>query len=283
MRLLYLLFVFLFTVFCSYVILGQEMGAIRKSIEYSFPEKIHKAVLDPLPAGTYSVGLGGHFSTIDSAFNKLSIDGVAGEVILELIDELYTAPQGQYGFVINGPIPGAGPNKRVTIKPAVNKNVTIEGNNKAVLWLLNTCYMTIDGVSLTGATTLTIHTLHNTTYNWNDGIDFVNNSDHNVMQNIIFIDEDYTRASGSGFGCLTGSSEAPDSNLIQNNFVKQGGIALYISSNGALATGKDNIVRGNQIGSESDSLVAWGIQIEVCQNTLVENNIVQNNNQQCNR
>ena len=115
MRLLYLLFIFLFTVFCSYVILGQEIGSIRKSVEYSFPEKIHKLVLDPLPAGTYSVGAGGYFPTIDSAFNKLSIDGIGGAVTLELIDNLYTAPARQFGFTLNGPIPGAGPNSRVTI------------------------------------------------------------------------------------------------------------------------------------------------------------------------
>ena len=249
---------------------------LKKAIEYSFPEKIHKLVLDPLPAGTYSIGTGGYFPTIDSAFNKLSIDGIAGEVTLELIDELYTAPATQFGFTLNGPIPGAGPNSRVTIKPAANNNVTIEGNNKALLYLINTSYVTFEGVSLTGATMLTIHTLHNAAYTFNDGIDFIDNSDNNIIQNIVFINEDYTRSSGSGFICWSGSAGAPDNNLIQNNFVKQGGITLFISSNGALATGKDNIVRGNQIGSESDSLIAWGIQIENCQNTLVENNIVQN-------
>ena len=132
------------------------------------------------------------------------------------------------------------------------------------------------GLALTGSTTLTIHAFHNAAYPCNDAIDFLNNSDHDVIQNISSIVEDYTRPSGFGFFCWSGSSQAPDSNLIQNNFVKQGGITLFISSNGALATGKDNIVRGNQIGSETDSLIAWGIQIEVCQNTLIENNVVQN-------
>ena len=37
-----------------------------------------------------------------------------------------------------------------------------------------------------------------------------------------------------------------------------------------------NIVRGNLIGSETDSLISWGIQVEKCKNTIVENNIVQN-------
>ena len=276
MRHLYLLFIFALTVFLSSLLQAQEMGAMRKGLGINFPEKIHKLVLDPLPAGTYSVGSGGYFPTIDSAFDKLSIDGISGEVILELIDNLYTAPTTQYGFSLNGPIPGAGPNSRVTIKPAANKNVTIKGNSYSVLYFMNTSYVTIDGVALTGSTTLTIHAFHNAAYPCNDAIDFLNNSDHDVIQNISSIVEDYTRPSGFGFFCWSGSSQAPDSNLIQNNFVKQGGITLFISSNGALATGKDNIVRGNQIGSESDSLIAWGIQIEVCQNTLIENNVVQN-------
>jgi|WetSurMetagenome_2_1015567.scaffolds.fasta_scaffold28100_2 trimeric autotransporter adhesin len=276
MKRLLILVVILYAVLFSYNDFAQEFGSLRKTYEVSFPEKIQKLVLDPLPAGTYSVGTGGYFTTIQSAFNKLSTDGIAGEVTLELIDELYIAPTTQYGFTLNGPIPGAGPNSRVTIKPTENKNVTIEGNSYSVLYFMNTSYVTIDGVALTGSTTLTIHAFHNAAYPCNDAIDFLNNSDHDVIQNISSIVEDYTRPSGFGFFCWSGSSQAPDRNLIQNNFVKQGGIGPYISSNGALSTGIDNIVRGNQIGSETDSLIARGIQIENCQNTLVENNVVQN-------
>ena len=137
MKRLQLLSVILLTVFFSYTVVAQESGTIKKGFAFSFPEKIQKLVLDPLPAGTYSVGTGGDFPTIDSVFNKLSIDGIAGEVILELIDDLYNAPSGQYGYVLNGPIPGAGPNSRVTIKPAPNHNVTIQGNNLGLLILIN--------------------------------------------------------------------------------------------------------------------------------------------------
>ena len=265
----------LLTVFFSWTVIAQEMSSIRKSVEYSFPEKIHKLVLDPLPAGTYSVGNGGYFPTIDSAFNKLSIDGVAGEVILELTDILYTAPAVQFGFVLNGPIPGAGPNSRVTIKPAANKNVIIEGNNEALLFLINTSYVTFDGVGVTGPTTLTIHAIQNSAYGFNDALDFMNNSDHNVIQNITFIVEDNLRASGSGFW-FNQTGEAPDSNLIQNNFVKKAGLAFYIISATSTIRGKGNIIRGNQIGSEADSLTAMGIDVASCENTIIENNIVQN-------
>ena len=275
MKRLEFFFIFLFLVFFTCTAIAQQFGSLKASHKLKIPQKIQKLVLDPLPAGTYTIGTGGDFSTIDSAFNKLSIDGIAGEVILELIDNLYTAPTGQYGYVLNGPIPGAKPNSRVTIKPAENKNVTIEGDNEGLLFLINTSYVTFDGVDVTGATTLTIHALQNSSYVYNDALDFINNSDHNIIQNITFIVDNITSASGSGFW-YTQTGSAPDSNLIQNNFVKKAGDAFFIISASSSLRGKDNVIRGNKIGSETDSLVAVGIEIEKCENTLIENNIVKN-------
>jgi hypothetical protein len=230
----------------------------------------------PLPPGTYTVGTDGNFATIQESFTKLETDGVAGNVTLELIDELYTAPTTQYGFQLNGPIPGAGPNSRVTIKPAENKNVVIEGNGRYLMTCINTSYMTVDGVSISGVTTLAFHANKNAQYTWNGCLDFVNNSDHNFVQNINFISDDfYGVGPGPVFETIQGSSATADSNLIQNNFIKKAGIAIYVGTIPTLlATG--NIVRGNIVGSETDSLIGWGIQLEYCKNTIVENNIVQN-------
>ncbi len=50
--------------------------------------RIGLAISDPLPAGTYTVGTGGNFATIQKAFDKLETDGVAGNVTFELIDNL---------------------------------------------------------------------------------------------------------------------------------------------------------------------------------------------------
>ena len=277
MKRLLVLFVLLFTVFFSYTVVAQEMGSIRKGYNVTIPEKIHKLILDPLPAGTYSIGSGGDFPTIDSAFNKLSIDGIAGEVILELIDNLYTAPTTELGFSLNGPIPGAGSTSRVIIKPAANKNVTIEGSGENILNFINTSYLTLDGVDLTGSTTLTIHSLYNIQYSWNTCADFWNNSDHNVVQNIIFISDDYTRnGGGPGFWTRAGQTETCDSNLIQNNFIKKAGWGIYVSSYNSSLRAEGNIIKGNLIGSDADSLIAWGIQVEHCHNTVIENNIIQN-------
>jgi hypothetical protein len=273
---LLVLFVLLFTVFFTYTVVAQEGSFLRKPSNVILPEKIQKPVLDPLPAGTYTVGTGGYFTTIQAAFDKLSIDGIAGEVILELTDNLYTAPASQFGFMLNGPIPGAGPTSRVTIKPAQNKNVTIEGDNEALLYLINTSYVTFDGVSLTGSTTLTIHALQNSAYVFNDALDFINNSDHNIIQNITFIVDDNLRASGSGFWYSYLGAFAPDSNLIQNNFVKKAGLAFFVITPTANVRGKGNIIRENHIGSETDSLISYGIQSNYGDNTIIEDNVIQN-------
>ena len=266
------------SVFCSYTVVAQKLDLLGKDHEISFPEKRQPLLLDPLPAGTYSVGAGGYFPTIDSAFNKLSVDGVVGGVVLELTDTLFRAPTNQHGFFLNGPIPGAGPNSRVTIRPAANRNVIIQGNGYAELYLLNTSYMIIDGISLTGATTLTVRSIQNSQFAFNFGIIFADNSDHNAVQRTTFICEDIVRgAEGILFYVFTpGLPIAPDSNLIQNNFIKEAGVAILVSAEYSLAKATGNVIRENIVGSETDSLINWGIQVQFAQNTIIEDNVVQN-------
>ena len=122
----------------------------------------------PLLPGTYTIGTGGNFATIQEAFDKLETDGVAGNVTLELIDDLYTAPTDSFGFKLNGPIPGAGPNSRVTIKPAENKNVTIEGNGQAVVFIYEykLCNILMELI-LQVQQLLTVHSFANTQFGCN--------------------------------------------------------------------------------------------------------------------
>jgi len=261
-------------IFVQIKLLSQEIESLRKSIKINIPEKVQYLPGAPLSTGKYTVGNSGVFPSIDSAFNKLSTDGITGDVTIELTDDLYTAPSSKYGFRLIGPIPGSGSNSRVTIRPAINKNVTIEGNGLSVLCFLNTSYVTIDGVDLAGTTTLRIHSYQNTQYSWNDGIVFVNNSKHNVIQNIIFEDEDYTRLGCALVFVYESGPFTPDSNLIQDNFIKKGAMGISIISYSYRAYG--NIIRGNKIGSESDSLISRGINLTCCQKTIVENNIIQN-------
>ncbi len=67
-----------------------------------------------------------------------------------------------------------------------------------------------------------------------------------------------------------------DNNIIQNNHIKQAELAIGIIGSSSNINAMNNIIKGNIVGSESDTLVGWGIQIEKNQNTIIENNIVQN-------
>ena len=137
MRKLITFSIFVFSILFSYSTIAQQMRVLRGSYLVKYPGKIMKSTGDPISAGTYTIGTAGDFPNIDSAFDKLSTDGIAGPVTLEFIDTLYTAPTTQTGFFINGPIPGADKDNRVTIKPATNKNVTIKGRGESEYKLLN--------------------------------------------------------------------------------------------------------------------------------------------------
>ncbi len=268
------LFAVSFLMLLSVNIFSQDILSLREKVDISIPEKVERPVFEQLPSGTYTVGNSGYFPTIDSAFNKLSIDGIAGDVTLELIDDIYSLPGNSSGFLLNGPISGAGPDSRLTIRPALNKNVTIVGDGESVLYFINTSYVTIDGIGLKGNTTLKIAALQNTDFNWNDGIIFLNNSKHNTIKNITFECRDYSRLSGGIVFLHQSGNFTPDSNLIENNFIKEAAVGINISSFFYRATG--NIIKGNFIGSETDSLISMGINVTFGQYTIIENNIVQN-------
>ena len=274
MKQLRLLFVLFLTVFLFNTVPAQEAGSMRGNYKHIGPQKIQKLLLDPLPAGTYTIGNGGDFPTIDSAFNKLSIDGIAGEVTLELIDSLYIAPATEYGFRLDGPIQGADKDNRLYFGAQERIHVTIEGNGGSVLSLINTSYLSLS-VPYRGS--LKIHALYNSQFPWNDCVDVIDNSNHNEIRGLRLVSDDYTRAcAGIAFWVSDNTVPfAPDSNLIEGNIIVKAGMGIYMDGLGQQsATG--NIIRLNTIGSESDSLITWGIQLFHTQNSVIEDNWVEN-------
>jgi enterochelin esterase family protein len=260
-------------------ITAQRIGASNYSLgrkeSTSLPVKLNKPAGTPLAAGTYSIGVSGDFTTIQDAFDKLSIDGISGPVTLKLIDEIYISPNDSLGFILIGPIPGSSKDNRLTIRPAENKNVLIKGEGFRVMCFVNTSYVTLDGIELFGPMTLTFRALHNASYSWNDCLVMLYDSDYNIVQNITFISEDYYR-NGTSVWLNSNTKAAPDNNLIFHNFVMKGS-AMYVNAPESSGIRPNaNIIRWNYIGSDSDSLLCWGIQVERCNNTIVENNIVQN-------
>ena len=99
----------------SHSIRAQQLRFSQGAISEEYATNIQQVVPDPLPAGVYTIGGAGDFPTIDSAFTKLSLDGIFGSVVFELIDTFYTAPTTSRGFLLNGPIQGADQNNPVYI------------------------------------------------------------------------------------------------------------------------------------------------------------------------
>lgn len=255
----------------------------------------------PLPAGSYTIGVGGNFPTLDSAFRKLTIDGIAGAVTFNLTDSVYAIPgsprkiakengpeyvevggkremlvqTNPYEYekespqvialqTLTGPIIGAGPSSRISIRPAAGKAVTLSGSGTYILRLLDASYVTIDGIN-SGGTSLTID---NTAGN---GLALDGNSDNNVVQNVTFS----TRGIGSA-GVLfqnTVSEITPDFNLIQSNEFIKGWIGVYVMNGIGYAEG--NRITRNQITfKNSDSLSQIGVAFQSAKNTSIDNNTI---------
>ena len=241
MKKLTIIAIFIFIMFFSCKIIAQQMGSLRSGYKLSFQTKINKIISDPLN-GQYEIGNGCDFETIQDAFDKLSADGISGYVQLVLVDSTYTAPSDSLGFFLHGPIPGVNQNNEVRM--LAYGDVTIKGNGASVFTFLNTSHFILEGettfdrrkVSQSSAMgSITIHnTQLNTEFKWNDCIDFLDNSDHNTVQNTTLITEDYARGgAGVAFWTFQKNSDAtPDSNLIRNVFIKKG--MIYIGSNYSL-------------------------------------------------
>jgi hypothetical protein len=255
-------------------------GAIQRARlgEVATPFLSKCLAADPLPAGSYTVGTAGYFPTLDSAFNRLSGGGILGSVTLLLTDTLYVAsPAHNNMFSLAGPITGTGPASRITIRPADNVAVVIQGNGTATMTLEDVSYLTLDGISLQGSTTLTVHTLPNMSYEWNDAIDLLKNCDHVVIQNLTASTDDIASLATATINLQGDASGAPDSCLISGVAVTSGPIGIFVGGvyPSYAIRPRGNVVRGNHIGSPTDSLISRGIQIEGADGTIIENNHIE--------
>ena len=93
--------------------------------------------------GTYTVGVGGVFSTITEALDAYSAGSSAGPIVFELTDVSY--PSETFPIVIENSS-AASPANTLTIKPANGVFTTITGSSPdAILHLNGARYVTIDG------------------------------------------------------------------------------------------------------------------------------------------
>lgn len=258
-------------------------------------------------SGTYTVGSGGQYPTLDSAFADIA-RGITGPVTLSLIDSLYT-PVGRLnetdaqalrtprtvdmetddGQVVTIDPRAEGLKEEPTDSPEI-VGITLVGpipgasaTNRVTIRPANNVRARIVG---TGAATFNFRNVSYVTF---DGVSttgptqlsienstaggiaiaLLGNSDNNIIQNLT-IRSPY--ASGVGVYADTASGAAPDSNTISGNTIPVSLFGVYLRGGNFIARG--NRILNNQLGS--DSLGAVGIYNQQVAGSVIANNRVEN-------
>lgn len=234
-----------------------------------------KIIRSPL-SGTFTVGVGGTFTTITEAANAATIFGVNGPVVFSLIDNNYSTNTGEV-FPINiRSIPGNSPTNTITFKPANGVTSLIEATTANMFNLNGSSYVVFDGSNNTGNTRdLTIKN-YNTT-----GVVFtlVNDANNNTLRNMNLLSANTGTASGTIV--ISGSSGflGNDNNTIQNNYFGRSSTGVFAV--GIISTGQSNIVQNNNnsiIGNDFNSFSFNGISITGTNTGNGSNWLITNNN-----
>ncbi|MBI5470865.1 MAG: hypothetical protein HY961_00825, partial [Ignavibacteriae bacterium] len=251
-------------------------------------------------SGTYTVGVGGDFPSIDSAFQKLSMDGVAGAVTFTLTDTAYVAPgkplknlrpatprhaiiggereelslpsayefdlptDGIPALTLAGPIVGASATNRITFRPAAGRAVKIVGNGAWVIRLLDASYFTFDGIN-SGGTSLRLQAIAG------NGLQIEGNSDNVIVQ-----DTQIGTPSFSAILLQSAANGIPDSTLVQRNTVDSYSFNGFFGVNLAVGTGVSRGLRlsNNNFGTATDSIAQAGIVVQHTDGAWINNNTV---------
>lgn len=206
--------------------------------------------------GTYTIGGGGTYATIDAALVALN-SGVTGPVTFLIRSGTYTPPSGGWRLRLVG---GLNATNTVTFKPDVGATVTLTGNTtlnqSGVFTLDGGKYYVIDGSNVAGGTSRNM-TILQTEPNYNPAIFFKNNADLNVVKNCILQSVGTSASTTYGYGTVyfgrTNTTSGNDSNAVRNcqigdlAGVNRGyvGVGMYGQSTTYRNIG--NMVVGNEI------------------------------------
>lgn len=210
-------------------------------------------------SGSYTVGTGGDYATINAAITDLQNIGVCAPVTMNILPGTYTGP------ISVGVIPGTTATNTVTFKSSTGNNtdVTITNTGTSAInyvWNLNGCsFVSIEDMTLTNTASVTyghVITLTGNTY----GCSIKNNRINSI-----------SGTASSSSGIYTASSSKEDYLTITNNIIRKGyyGIYLYGASSTNLALG--NVVSQNDV----QEFYYYGINAYYHQDIIMDNNFVQ--------
>lgn len=238
-------------------------------------------------SGTYTVGVGGYYTTLTAAINDLNSKYLAGPVIFSLIDNTY--PNETFPIVINANLYSSAENT-ITIKPATEKTPVISGvaTTSSILKLNGVDYITIDGSNQPNGTdrSLTISNTYTSSSYTSAGIWLVGASAGNGCNNVTIKNCIVSTGANSNtyyYGISVSSSNIGaagfdhDNLTIQNNEIIKSGYGIYCVGSSSGTYNNLNIIDNIIGGDASTSYVTrYGVVLSYCEDVMFRGNTVKN-------
>lgn len=223
-------------------------------------------IIRPTLSGTFTVGVGGNFTTITAAADTLDGVVLGGAVTFSLIDATY--PSETFPIVIP-PVAGASATNTVTFRPAAGVSPTISGSSSNAIFRLNGAdFVTIDGSNAGGSSRdMTIVNSNNATSTaviWLSSLGVGQGAANNTLKNLnLAAGVDQSASTSTTFGIIacgtTISSTSTtgydnDNNTYTNNAitkVRYGILSRGVTGNpGSGTTINRNVVGPTEFGSD---------------------------------
>ncbi|MBK7244875.1 MAG: HYR domain-containing protein [Saprospiraceae bacterium] len=243
--------------------------------------------------GTYTVGIGGNYTTLTAAVNAYNTSCVTGSVIFSLIDATY--PSETFPITINQ-ISGQSSVNTLTIKPNTGVNATLSGSSSTGLLVLNGAdYVTINGSNgnvinsvcplVTASRNLTIMNTNASTTSAVIWLQTATGSNGATNNNILNCNIEGQSNTSTLFGIGSGSTSISTTSLgtgnsfnsFINNSIKKTQFGIYTQGASISNKNEGNTINLNLINSASpDNVAKGGIQLGFENNAMVLANNVSN-------
>ena len=229
--------------------------------------------------GTYTVGTGGDFSTLTAAANAYNNSCINGPLTFLLINANYSVSE-TFPVVFNSNS-NAGPNSRLTIKPATSVNATITGSlYSGALLRINGNYITIDG-SNNGTKSKNLSITNNSLIEprvvWfgSVGTNVVSNC---TLKNCILTNGIQDKAVITISDGTVIANPGYFSNInIENNTIRKSYYGIYCKAVSVPLNGTGLNIISNDLASEGNNAIQFtGIFLEGVDGALIKDNVIGN-------
>ncbi|MEQ1744256.1 MAG: hypothetical protein ABMA02_02440 [Saprospiraceae bacterium] len=265
-------------------------GAIATDVNNvtTHPGLPNTATVQSALSGTYTVGVGGNYTTLTAAVADYNAKCIGGPVVFSLIDATY--PSETYPITINA-INGASNVNTLTIRPAAGNTATISGASptaSALIRLNGADWVILDGSNSGGTDrSLTLNntsTLTSTAVIWLSSVSAINGATNNTIKNLNIAAGSNTVTSTFGIHVsgatlsTTGTGENNDNVVIQNNAISKAYWGIYARSSTFGGANDGLQIIGNSIGGAlvADYVMFRGMDIYYANAPLISQNTIFN-------